>query len=349
VPRTSIEFLKLRLKLGVISYGETPPRGYGACERVAYQFARHCDATGWNTRLLAMQFRQDIDYGGIDLVQTRELYEEDDVTLLDGLDLVFAFHPGAAFQLIRLAIEQNTTHAWFGVDVSWPELVPEKRGRTLPTERVLCFPLCNRVADIYLRARRPFRTFPLILYPDELPTLQEAESTRKEDAMLWMANADPGRGKDLEAAIALTVRAGCRLIAADGGEHYRGKTLPPHVTRMEAVYGEDKRRLFASCKAFLYTHPRGDNEAGGTAILEALYSGLPVYALNFVPGSPADTYVINGFNGFCSDSIDYLAEAYRHVDGFDPRRIRDAAHALLDPVRNAEYRLLELLRFAGYM
>jgi hypothetical protein len=71
--------------------------------------------------------------------------------------------------------------------------------------------------------------------------------------------------------------------------------------------------------------------------------------LNFVPGSPADTYVINGFNGFCSDSMDYLAEAYRQVDGFDPRRIRDAAHALLDPVRNAEYRLLELLRFAGYM
>jgi|GEM_PF-6006100 len=343
------QLLKEQLKIGVISYDESPPRGYGACERIAFEFARYCDQTGWETSLLAMSFRDDINYGKIKLILTDDLYVEDNVDLLAGFNLIFAFHPGACFQLIRKAIESNATNAYFGIDISWPELIPFKMGFELPKHRVLCYTLCNRVAAIYLKENRPFCTIPLILYPDELPTLQEFRLAKRNNSILWMANADPGRHKDLEAALEFAEKVSCELIVADGGTYNRERIFPKFVRRIENVYGNEKRDLFLSSKAFLYTHPKGGNEAGGTAILEALYSGLPVYALNFSPGSPADTYIINGYNGYCTDSMDELTRAYDQIDQIDRQVVWNYGRSLFNPAVNCERRLFELLKFAKYI
>ncbi len=344
-----IKDLKKQLRIGVISYDETPPRGYGACERIAYEFARYCDQNGWDTTLLAMRFREDIDYGNIKLITTKDLYKEDDITLLNDLDLVLVFHPGAAFHLVRIAIEKKSTNAFFGIDVSWPELIPKKMGQILPKEKTLCYTLCNRVATIYLEEKRPFCTVPLIIYPDELPSYEEFKNTHRENSVLWMANADPGRYKDLDSAILFAEKAGCHLIVADGGTFNRNRKFPDYVTRLEEVYGTEKKALFTKCKAFLYTHPKGANEAGSTAILEALYSGLPVYAFNTVSGSPADTFVINGYNGFSYNNLDRLIEAYKVIDCIDRETVWNYGRTLFNPNINSEKRLYELLRFAKYI
>ncbi len=344
-----LENLKLQLRIGVISYAKTPPTGYGACERIAYVFARYCSVNGWKTTLLAMEFNNDVDYGSIELVKTDDLYHVEDTALLAPFDLVFVFHPGAAFQLVRKAITSKSTKAFFGIDVCWPELVPEKGGKLLAEAQTLLYPLCNRVANIYLHKSWPFHTLPLILYSDELPSLEETLQTEKSNLVLWMANGDPGRHKCLTSAVEFGIRTKCKLIIADGGTFYRNSTFPANITRVEGVYGEQKKELFAKATAFLYTHPPKSNEAGGTAILEALYSGVPVYALNSVEGSPADTYVINGFNGFSFDNLDDLVAAYKLVHRLDRKAIWTASNVLFDPEQLCDRRLTTLLNFAGYL
>ena len=150
-----------------------------------------------------------------------------------------------------------------------------------------------------------------IIYPP-VDTSAFAPSDEVDDYYLILGRLVPYRRIDL--AVEAFNRLGLPLVIAGDGRDRAAleRMAGPNVRFLGRVPDEERRRLLARCRAFLWP----GEEDFGIAPLEANASGRPVIA--YAAGGALET-VVDGVTGtfFHEQTVDALAEA---VAAFDPAR-----------------------------
>lgn len=129
--------------------------------------------------------------------------------------------------------------------------------------------------------------------------------------LLFLAKAS-WKVKNLKGSIQIAKAAG-RKLAVVGGRKWL--CLDKGITYYGMLGGEKKNRVIQDAQALLF--PVLWHEPLGLAVLESMYFGCPVYGTPY--GSLPE--LINNERGYLSDSQSKLAQAIRHCQEKDPKKI----------------------------
>jgi glycosyltransferase involved in cell wall biosynthesis/SAM-dependent methyltransferase len=165
--------------------------------------------------------------------------------------------------------------------------------------------------------------------PHGLPIDEFPFHPEKDDYLLFLGRAHPGKGLDV--AVTAAKQAGMRLVIAAPVDRYITdyweQVIKPQIDGEQIIYvgevhGDQKLDLLKRAKALVF--PIQAEEAFGLVMVEALACGTPVVALR---RGPVPEVIQDGVTGFIAETPSGLSYGLRHLHEIDPRRCREDAEA----------------------
>lgn len=162
---------------------------------------------------------------------------------------------------------------------------------------------------------------------------------QREDWILFLARAHEAKGVDLAIEIArrnpsikfkFSGSFSGALHGADGNKYLEMISKLPNASFIKADTHEEKRYLYAKCKAYLF--PVQYHESFGIVVAEAMACGTPCIVSN--RGSMPEI-IDNGLNGFVCQDLEHYENAIKTIDYIKPETCRIIANSKFNMIRVA--------------